>query len=114
MKYTYGLLGFILGGIWCWLLLGLHILPHMEIMEHITTPVVIDVNRENAGLVSLGHFYVTQNITIKHLDDVGLVVKWTDGAILTDNGSLPAQLIQRFEPWLRGMTGIDYNVTWEE
>lgn len=60
----------------------------------------------------------TDNITIKYLDDgsgnPGLVVKWDGGAVVGDNTTYPITMIQRFEPWLRQVTGHPYNVSWEE
>ena len=57
---------------------------------------------------------VKQDITIKYLNDPGLVVKWTDGVLITGNNTSQAEWIQRFEPWLNERTEITYNVTWEK
>jgi len=73
----------------------------------------ISFNASSVFLDSSGYIPQEQNITTKYLDDVGLVVKWTEGAILTDNTSSLCQWIQRFEPWLNERTRITYNVTWE-
>jgi hypothetical protein len=60
-----------------------------------------------AGLY--GKRITSENITVKYLDGVGLVVKW-EGAGIPEK----LELIQRFQPWLRDITGINYNITFEE
>jgi len=40
-------IGVLCGGIVTFLLLGVRILPHMEFMEHITKPVIIDIYTAN-------------------------------------------------------------------
>ncbi len=57
---------------------------------------------------------IPDDITLKYLDDPGLVVKWEAGEIFSDNETMPLQWIQRFEPWLNQQTGRDFKVTWEK
>ena len=74
-------------------------IPHIQVNE-------ISIHRD-----------ITDNITIKYLDDgsgnPGLVVKWDGGVVVGDNATYPIAMIQRFEPWLREITGHYYNVSWE-
>ncbi len=50
----------------------------------------------------------SENITVSLLDGVGLVVKW-EGVGIPEK----LELIQRFQPWLRDITGVNYNITFE-
>ena len=68
-----------------------------------TTPVLID---------KVSTSFSSENITIKYLDSVGLVVEWEAGAVISGEDKTPITMIQRIEPWLKDETGKTYEVNW--